>query len=82
MQPPVLDVAMYFLYINLNIALTIHMWTLGTKVLKLHMKTRAAAVLEQLKAVASKTAGREAEDAACPSCTVPNAKHNWRSCLK
>ena len=43
---------------------------------------RAVAVLEWLQAVVSKTAGEETADAACPSCTVSDEKHNWRSCLK
>ena len=54
----------------------------GDQGFKLAYKARATAVLEWLKAVADKTAGREAEHAAYPFCMVSDAKHNWRSCLK
>ena len=54
----------------------------GDEGFKVAYDAQAAEVLDQLKAVASKTTGREDENTVCPACTVSETNHNWRSCLK
>ena len=56
--------------------------TVGDQCFKAVYDARALAILERLHAVASKIAGEETADAACPSCTESNDHHNWRSYLK
>ena len=56
--------------------------TLGDKGFKAAYDDHAVVILDWLKSVVSKMAGREDANAACPACTESGVTHNWRSCLK
>ena len=56
--------------------------TIGNHGFKAAYDALANAVLERLQAVASKIAGEDAANAACPACMESDDHQNWRSCLK